>query len=93
MLADLIYRSEQREGFQIGACRCIMSGGEEIDLLTSLSGKCLEVYEVGFFTYAIESYDGPFRWCVPICKSVFNSTGIKSSDIALCQSTGPRSLE
>jgi hypothetical protein len=93
LLTDLVYHPEQRKGIQIRARRCIMSGGKEIYLLTSFFGKRLEMYKVGFFAYAIESYDGPLRWRLPICKSVFDSTRIKSSDIVLCQRSGSSSLE
>jgi hypothetical protein len=34
-------------------------------VLISFSDKRLEVYEAGFFTYAIESYDSPSLWRIP----------------------------
>ena len=61
-----------------------MSGGEDIYLLTCFFGKRLKMYKIGFFTYAIESYNGLFWWRLLICKSVFDSTQIKSRDIVLC---------
>ena len=70
-----------------------MSSGKEVDLLTLFLGKGSEMDKVSFLTDAIESYDGPLRWSLPIGNSVLGGTRIESSDVIFCQSSGPRSLQ
>ena len=69
---------------QIRARRCIVPGGEEVDLLASRFGKCSEMYKVSLLPDAIESYNGSLRWSLTISDSVLSGIRIKSSDVVLC---------
>jgi hypothetical protein len=76
LLTDQIYHLEQRK---------------EIDLLTSFCGRRLKMNKVSFFTYAVESYDGPFWRSLFSCNlfsvvhelSVAASSSAKDPDRAL----------
>ena len=60
---------------------------------TSVFGKHLEMYKVGFFVYAIGSHNGPLSRRLPICNpvSIVHELGVaRSSSVKV---PDPRSLD
>src|SRR4051812_30607936 len=70
-----------------------MSSGKEVDLLVSFLGKLSEIYKVSVLADTIESNNGPLWWSLPIRNSVLCSARVESSNVVLCQSSRPRSLQ